>query len=74
MKKIEIVEFKNTKIKIDYDKIHKYLSYWFWTLGIILIFTQIIYHGVYQIGEDSTLFIIGLLSIIIGFQIDNKRK
>lgn len=76
MAKIEIVNIDKKKKynEIDYDKILKYLTFIFLIFGVLCLFAQLVYFGKYDLYEDSTLFICGLLVIILGLQINNLRE
>jgi len=52
------------------NKLLKYLKYGFIIFGIVVMCSQIYYHGIYDIGEDATLVIVGLLIVNIGLSIN----
>ncbi len=53
---------------MNIEKIKKCVEYGFMGLGLIMMIAQIVEVGIYVLGDDATLFIIGLLFFNLGYK------
>lgn len=66
LEKMKNITLTNNNKSNKFINLMKIISYTFIIFGLLCLLSQLLETGIYQYGEDATLFIVGLIMINIG--------